>query len=198
MPKALKSAVVAATLAFGLGSANAQGTNVECQASGDVCQRVTAYVTANVKPWLSDPTVVNAIDAQNAESAKLKNVDIDRLDIGWTERSDKKLIDSKMNNPLSTFLRQKKEAGKEVIFEIFVFDNKGLNVGETDLTQDYLQGDEAKYWKTYGVGPDAIFVDKVAKDGGKNISQASLTIKDPKTGKAIGAVTVGIDVDNLK
>jgi hypothetical protein len=48
------------------------------------------------------------------------------------------------------------------------------------------------------VDPDAIFVDKVEKDGGKNVSQASLAIKDPTTGKAIGAVTVGIDVDKLK
>lgn len=128
----------------------------------------------------------------------MTNVDIDKADIAWTDRSDKKLIDSKMNNEISTFLRTKKEGGNGVIFEILIFDNKGLNVGETDLTQDYNQGDEAKYWKTFGVGPDAIFVDKVGKDGGRNISQASLAIKDPKTGAAIGAVTVGIDVDKLK
>ena len=79
-----------------------------------------------------------------------------------------------------------------------MFDAKGLNVGQTDLTQDFNQGDEAKYWKTYQVGPDAIFVDKVEKDGGKNVSQASLAIKDPTTGKAIAAVTIGIDVDTLK
>jgi hypothetical protein len=66
------------------------------------------------------------------------------------------------------------------------------------LTQDFNQGDEPKYWKTYQVGPDAIFVDKVEKDHDRNISQASLTIKDSVSGQAIGAVTVGIDVDKLK
>lgn len=65
------------------------------------------------------------------------------------------------------------------------------------MTQDCDQGDEAKYWKTYGAGPDAIWVDRVGKDGGKNVSQVSLTIKDPATGQAIGAATVGIDVDKL-
>jgi hypothetical protein len=158
---------------------------------------VTDYVRANVKPWLSDPIVVNAVKAQNVESAKLTNYQINKLDNGWIDRS-KQLIDSKMNNELSTFLRKKKEGANGVIFEIFVFDNKGLNVGQTDLTQDFNQGDEAKYWKTYQVGPDAIFVDKVEKDHDKNISQASLTIKDPATGQAIGAVTVGVDVDKLK
>ena len=108
-----------------------------------------------------------------------------------------------MNNPLSTLLKKKMDAinaaANGAVLEIFVFDKKGLNVGETDLTEDYNQGDEAKYWKTYGVGPDAMFVDDVGPDGGlPDISQASLTIKDPTTGKAIGAMTVGVNVDKLK
>jgi hypothetical protein len=159
---------------------------------------VTDYVTTNVRPWLADPIVVDAVRAQNTANAKLSSYEINKLDNAWMDRSAKDLIDSRMNNELSTFLRKKKDAANGVIFEIFVFDSKGLNVGETDLTQDYNQSDEAKYWKSYGVGADAIFVDKVGKDGGRNISQASLTIKDPSTGQPIGAVTVGIDVDMLK
>ncbi len=190
MGKYLKFAVVAAALTFGSGTVTAQ--------EAAHVKPVTAYVLANIKPWLSDAIVVNTVNAQNVANAKLKNYEINKLDNGWIDRSDKKLIDLKMNNELSTFLRKKKEAGKGTIFEIFIFDNKGLNVGQTDLTQDFNQGDEAKYWKTYQVGPDAIFVDNVERDHDKNISQASLTIKDPATGKAIGAVTVGIDIDKLK
>lgn len=193
-----KITTVAAGLALGAGTASAQGTHVECRASESVCQGVLAYVTANVKPFLSDPVVVNAVKAQDMEHAKINNVEIDKADIGWTERTDKQLIDSKMNNPLSEFLRKKKAAGDGIIFEIFIYDSKGLNVGETDLTQDYYQGDEAKYWKTYGTAPNAIFIDKVEKDHGTNVSQASLTVTDPQSGNAIGAVTVGIDVDKLK
>lgn len=190
MGKFMRLTAIAAALALGLGAAAiGQDSHVK---------PVTDYVVANVKPWLSDPIVVNAVKAQNVESAKLTNYDINKLDNGWIDRFDKRLIDSKMNNELSAFLRKKKEAANGVIFEIFVFDNKGLNVGQTDLTQDFNQGDEAKYWKTYQVGPDAIFVDKVERDHDKNISQASLTIKDPASGQAIGAVTVGIDVDKLR
>jgi hypothetical protein len=189
MVKALTLMVSAVALALALGMAVAQEAHVK---------PVTDYVIANVKPWLSDAIVVNAIKAQNVETAKLKDIEINKLDIGWMDRSNKQLIDSKMNNELSAFLRKKKEAANGTIFEIFVFDMRGLNVGQTDLTQDYNQGDEAKYWKTYPVGPDAIFVDKVSKDGGKNVSQVSLTIKEPATGQAIGAVTVGVDVDKLQ
>jgi hypothetical protein len=197
MRKYMKLAIVSAVLAFGPSSAMSQGYTPSPQDAPHV-KRVTAYALANIKPFLSDPVVVNAVKAQNAANAKLKSYEINKLDNGWMDRSAKELIDSKMNNELSTFLRKKKEAANGVIFEIFVVDEKGLNVGETDLTQDYNQGDEAKYWKSYGAGPDAIWVDKVGKDGGKNVSQVSLTIKDPATGKAIGAVTVGIDVDKLK
>jgi hypothetical protein len=187
--KYIKLALLIAALPWGLSVATAQETHVK---------PVTDYVVANVRPWLSAPVVVNAIKFQNIAYANLTNYEINKLDNGWIDRSDKKLIDSKMNNELASFLQTKKEGENGVIVEIFVFDAKGLNVGQTDLTQDFNQSDEAKYWKTYQVGPDAIFVDKVEKDGGKNVSQASLAIKDPITGKAIGAVTVGIDVDKLK
>ena len=172
-------------------------TQVQCQVNDAICHRVAAYVIEHIGAWAADPTVISAIKAQNVTNAKLTNLTIDKLDIGWIERSDKTLIDSKMNNDLSTFLRLKKQAGLGVVFEIFVFDQLGLNVGQTDMTQDYNQGDEAKYWKSFMVGPGAMFVDQVGKDGGRDISQASLTITDPVTGKPIGAMTVGIDVDQL-
>ncbi len=191
MSKHTKCAVMAVSLIF--------AANAAMAAEDARLKKVEDYVVANIKPWLGDPKVVDAVKAQNVVDSKLKSADIDKMDIGWLERTDKKLIDSRMNNDLSTFLRKKKEALGNVVLEIFAFDNKGLNVGQTDLTEDYNQGDEAKYWKTYGVGPDAIFVDKIGPDGGKpNISQASLTIKDPVSGQAIGAVTVGIDVDQMK
>ena len=102
-----------------------------------------------------------------------------------------------MNNPLSTFLHTKKNMAPNAIFEIFVFDQMGLNVRQTDGTQDYYQGDEAKYWRTFMVGPGAIFIDQVGVDDNRNVAQANLTITNLATGKPIGAMTVGIDVDKL-
>lgn len=191
MAKYLKFAVAFAALAFAASAVAA--------AEDPRLKKVEDYVVANIKPWIGDAIVVDAVKAQNVAHDNIKSAEIDRLDIGWLERTDKKLIDSKMNNELSTFLTKKKASLGDVILEIFVFDKKGLNVGETDLTEDYNQGDEAKYWKTFKVGPDAIFIDKIEPDGGRpNISQASLTIKDPATGMAIGAMTVGVDVDKMK
>jgi hypothetical protein len=60
-----------------------------------------------------------------------------------------------------------------------------------------MQGDEAKFQKTFLVGPDAVFIDAAEPDDKVNVAQANMSIKDPKLNKAIGAVTIGIEVDRL-
>jgi hypothetical protein len=158
---------------------------------------VREYVEKNIRPWLSEPIVIDAIKAQNQQHAHITIVEINRLDAGFIEGTDKKLIESKRNNPLAKFLLDKKAAAGGVIFEIFIVDNKGLNVAQTDPTLDYMQGDEAKFQKTFLVGPEAVFIDAAEPDDGVNVAQANMTIKDPKLNKAIGAVTIGVAVDRL-
>jgi hypothetical protein len=159
---------------------------------------VRDFVEKTIRPWLADPILTGAIEAQNERHAHITIAEIDKLDAGFIERTDKKLIYSTMNNPLATFLHDKKTAADGTIFEIFVMDNKGLNVAQTDPTLDYMQGDEAKFQKTFLAGPDAVFIDAVAPDDGVNVSQANMTIKSSKTGRAIGAVTIGVAVDKLQ
>lgn len=158
---------------------------------------VREYVEKNVRPWLSDPVVVDAINAQNEAHAHITIVEINKLDAAFIERTDKQLLESTRKNPLAAFLLEKKAAAGGLIFEIFVVDNKGLNVAQTDPTLDYMQGDEAKFQKTFLVAPDAVFIDAVAPDDGVNVAQANMTIRDPRLNKAIGAVTIGVAVDRL-
>jgi hypothetical protein len=165
-------------------------------------KQVEAYVKSNLISWLSDKTVIDAIKAQNAKNASLTQPDIDKLDKQWRAEVDaaqKPLIESVMKNELSAFLAKKKAESKGIITEVFVMDDKGLNVGQSDVTSDYWQGDEAKWQKTYPIGPDAMFFDKVEQDESTQAlqMQVSVSIKDPETGKAIGAITFGINVDQL-
>jgi uncharacterized protein YcfL len=211
LKKAKYAALVATMMLTGLASTQATETGTQYDHAGNLVsgvvmtstgdprlKEVEAYVTVHIKPWLSDPLIVKMVNAQNADTNKLKQAQIDTLDIAWLERSDPHLINAKMNNELSTFLRKKRDELKDVVMEIFIYDDLGLNVGQTDLTEDYNQGDETKYWKSFGSGPDGMVVEKIKPDGGRpHISQASLAIKDPATGKAIGAVTIGIDYDGL-
>ena len=94
------------------------------------------------------------------------------------------------------FLRGIKAASNGVITEIFVMDNKGLNVGQTNGTGDYMQGDEAKWKETYLLSAHAVFIDEVEEEDGINIAQTSLTVARDN-GFSLGAVTIGINVDAL-
>ncbi|MFT6642014.1 MAG: hypothetical protein ACJAUZ_003018, partial [Flavobacteriaceae bacterium] len=64
---------------------------------------------------------------------------------------------------------------------------------------DIWQGEEGKYKKSFLVGPGAVFVDEVEFDESTQSyqSQVNATIVDPNSGKAIGAVSVGLDMNVL-
>ncbi len=162
----------------------------------------TDFANSTVKQWISNDTVISAIKAQNAKHAGLSQSDIDNMDKDWRSQTDagsKPMIDAVLSNALSKFLRQQKDSTQGLVTEVFVMDNRGLNVGQSDVTSDYWQGDEAKWQKTYSAGPDAIFVDEVEMDESTQTfqSQVSMSIVDPATGEVIGAITVGINVDAL-
>jgi hypothetical protein len=160
------------------------------------------FAEQSVYSWLSDPIVITAIKAQNAKNAGLSQADIDELDKQWraeTSGSGGKMIEGVIQNELSGFLRQKKDQGEGLMTEIFIMDDKGLNVGQSDVTSDFWQGDEAKWQKTYPAEPKAIFVDDVEMDESTQRfqTQISIAITDPSTGENIGAVTIGVDAENL-
>lgn len=177
------------------------------EAKGDPRQVAAAeYVVKHVKPFINDAMIVSAVKARNAEMHKLRQQQLDQMDIVWLDRTDPYLIDSRMNNKLSEWLRKKENevnggpGGAKVgpVQEIFVNDDLGFNVAETDLTHDMNQGDETKYWKSVGNGPDGMVAEKVHKDDiFPHISQVSIAIKDPATGQSIGFATIGINVDKL-
>lgn len=163
---------------------------------------VTEYINANVAPWLVDPVIVSAIKDQNAAHAALSQADIDTLDGQWraeVEAGTRPMIDKVLGAEISKFLAAKQQEAGGMITEVFIMDNRGLNVGQSDVTSDYWQGDEAKWQKSYGAGAGAVFVDEVEKDESTQTlqTQASVAITDPSTNEVIGAVTIGIDVGGL-
>ncbi len=160
------------------------------------------FASGTVKGWIAEPVLIEAVKAQNAETAGYDAAKIEALDQQWraeTGSASSPMIETVLSNELSQWLDQVKQQQGGLVTEIFVMDAKGLNVGQSDVTSDYWQGDEAKFQETYPVGPDAIFVDEVEKDESTQMfqSQVSMTVVDPASGAAIGAITVGINVDAL-
>ncbi len=160
------------------------------------------FASSTVTGWISNPMVIEAVKAQNDKHAALSQGEIDKLDKQWraeTSSSDRPLIDAVLAKALSKFLDKVKNGTQGLVTEVFVMDNKGLNVGQSDVTSGYWQGDEAKWKKTYLAGPDALFIDEVEQDESTQTfqSQLSMSIADPATGEVIGSITVGVNVDAL-
>lgn len=177
-------------------------TPLAAQAEEPHVAPIRDYVELDVKSWLTDPAVVGAINKQNEMNSALTEDEIIALDNKWraeTEAASKPMIDGILGNALSSFLSEKQEDSGGLISEVFIMDAKGLNVGQSNETSDYWQGDEAKWQKTFLEGPDALFVDEVEVDDSTDAlqSQASISITDPATGKVIGAITLGINLDAL-
>jgi hypothetical protein len=161
---------------------------------------VAEFIDESVRPWLDEPAILNAIIAQNAAHAGLSQAEIDDLDARWRSelsRADRPMIEAQLSNPLSLYLKGRQRAAEGLITEIFVMDNRGLNVGQSDITSDYWQGDEAKWQKSFRTGH--LHIDEPDRDDSTQLmqSQASLPIRDPASGAVIGAITVGVNLDAL-
>lgn len=171
-------------------------------AENEYAAKMKKTLETMVRPVLADPALVAAIKEQNTRNAGLTPADIDRLDKQWraeVKQGGGPLVNESMAKPVSRMLIGKVKMSNGVLSEMFVMDNKGLNVAQAAPTTDYFQGDEPKWQKTYPLGPDVVFVDQVDFDQSSNVFQAqiSTTIVDPATGQAIGAVTVGMNVEKL-
>lgn len=199
----MSKSILAKVFLAAAGLAAIATTHSAAFAAEDHVAAIRRDVIPQVRGWLTDAKVVSAVNSQNIRHSSLGQNDVDRLDSQWraeTSSSNRKLIDAVLSNELSGYLGDVKNSAGGLYTEIFVMDNKGLNVGQSDVTSDYWQGDEDKWKKTYLAGPDAVFIDDVEFDESTQTFQAqlSLPVVDPSTGETIGAVTVGVNVELLQ
>ena len=156
-----------------------------------------------VRTWAAAPTVHLILRAQNERNRDLTEERILELDKQWraeTKAADQPIIAQLIGNPLSQYLLQIQARSLGLYSEIFVIDSKGLNVGQSSITTDYWQGDEAKWQKTFAVGPNAVFIDEVEfhEETRTHRAQVNLTIVDPETQKPTGSITVEVNLDELR
>lgn len=157
---------------------------------------------ADVRTWLDNPVVAISLNAQNKKYATISQSEVDELDKQWRaerESDDQPLIAAILSSPLSNYLTQIQAASGGLWTEIFVMDAKGLNVGQSSITSDFWQGDEAKFQKTFMQGSDAVFVDDPEFNEGSKTWRAQLnfTLTD-SSGKPVGAVTVEYNLTELE
>jgi hypothetical protein len=154
----------------------------------------------DIRAWADTPVVHLTIEERNRKNAALDQAKIDALDKQWRaerEATDQPLITAVLSNPLSGYLTRIQARSLGLYSEIFVMDNKGLNAGQSSVTSDYWQGDEAKWQKTFLVAPDAMFIDKPEFDKASGTWRAQINLTLAKEGQAVGSLTAEINLTEL-
>jgi hypothetical protein len=157
---------------------------------------------AGIRDWVASPVVLLTLEDRNRRNAALLQDQIDALDQQWRkerESDDQPLITAVLSSPLSSYLTKIQARSLGLYSEIFVIDSKGLNAGQSAITSDYWQGDEAKFQKTFLVGPNALFVDEPEFNEETQTwrAQVNLSIVDEQ-GELIGAATIEVNLTELQ
>ncbi len=160
-------------------------------------------INDELNPLLNNSALITAIEEQNRKNKTLSQADIKKLDNQWRKESkseNRPLIDATLSHTVSRYLHNFKEASAGLYTEIFVMDNKGLNVAQSDVTSDYWQGDEDKWLKTYPLGKDAIHIGEIVIDESSQEVQVQLSvaISDHSRNQVIGAITIGVNLLNYQ
>ena len=170
---------------------------VEARAEGNRDVLVAAlnqHIVPKIREWAQHPVALMTLKAQNKRHAGLTEEKIIEMDKKW--RDVQPLIAQLFGSPLSSYLTRIQAGSLGLYSEIFVMDAVGLNVGLSSVTSDYWQGDEGKWQKTFKVAPDAVFIDEAEMHEKTNTRriQVNMTIADPATNEAMGAITVEINL----
>lgn len=142
------------------------------------------------------PSLIAAVKAQNNQ--KMDLTEIKSRDEKWrkTDGLDD-FMKSLLENDAAKALYEI-ESSKPYYLEIFLMDNQGANVAMTNKTGDYWQGDEAKWKESFKAGKGDIHFGDVEFDESAQayLVQVSVPVMDGPT--AIGALTIGINLDEFE
>jgi len=152
-------------------------------------------VIPEIKAIAAKPEVIAAVKAQNAKSLTLDT--IKATDSKWIAAAGglpeaKAMIESATSKALLAA-----EKAKPYFTETILTDNQGANVAISAMTSDYWQGDEPKFVKAWADGKGDDYIARAKKDesSGAVVSQVSVPVMDG--GKAIGTLTIGVNVQAL-
>lgn len=146
----------------------------------------------------ADPMLAGAIMQSNERYAGITSSEIDALDQRW-RNDDMDLINPYMDHVLSHRLRRYVKDYDGVFTEMFVINQKGLNVGMSHKTGDFLQGDEAQFQVAFNNGEGGLYVRDPYYDEDMGMVQimTALPVKSYIDGSVIGTVSMAINPNKI-
>jgi hypothetical protein len=153
-----------------------------------------------VEELAAEPKVIDAVKASNEEHKDTTTSEILRLDEKWraTEGLDD-FIKAFMTNACAQLFMNFQDAN-DGFSEVFVTDEHGLIVAETNKTSDYHQADEDWWVDAYNDGAGKSYHGLIEYDESAMSESISVyvPVRDPETGKAIGVIKAVCDITIIK
>jgi hypothetical protein len=161
---------------------------------------IEELVTSEMKIWANKDIIVNAIKSQNDKNKDISIADMKILDNKWTgeKRMLKRPLAIKvLSTELSGFLKTIQDESDGLYTEIIVMDNKGMNVGQSVMSQNYWQGDQPKWEKIFPTKSYSTYISDLHFDDNTELFQVEVSFLLMSDEEPIGVVYAGIDVERL-
>jgi len=153
-----------------------------------------------LKNLATNPQIIEIIKRFNEKNQEISISDILKDDKKWKEtKGIDDFIKPFIINECAQFLVEFQEQYDEFP-EIFITDENGLIVGETNKTSDYYQADEQWWIKAYNNGIGRIYFGEIEYDESAHAEAISIYIPvmDSQYNKAIGVIKAVCDITAIK
>lgn len=196
MSKATPTKEICTTIALLLASATASAEIPQTAALAALPSSLVAEIPAMQNDWGKNPVIISMVKAHNNKNITLS--DIQELDSQWRATSGlASFMLPYFDNPAVEALSDL-ESDADYVMESFVMGNQGGVVAATNKTSDYWQGDEAKFTESYASGSGRVHVGDVEFDDSAQAYLVQISVPVISEGSAIGAITIGVNIDDFE
>lgn len=164
-----------------------------CAFDEPIPRSLKAFTEETLSGLGKNPVIVREVVLRNSDGTSEEDIKV--RDNEWqSEDGVNRFMLDLMSNDCALVLHDF-ESRHPYVVESFVTDRWGANVGQTEKTSDYWQGDEAKFTESYHNGRGAIYYGEVEFDSSSNeiVVQVSVPVMNANT--AIGTITFSISLD---
>ncbi len=170
--------------------------------------RIDSYATerlVDVINFADDASFKSAMESSNAEFSKMKDPEqyVNKMNAEWTsvQTQDitpfmKTLIDNQPSNQLREISKSENTLFNGIVYsEIFITNEYGANVAETDKTTDYKQSDET-WWQE--ARKNGVYIGGIEYDNSsKTIAFSVAKRVDDSNGNFLGVVKAAVNVEQV-
>jgi len=185
-----------ASAVLALASHSVQAETPQSAALAALPSSLAMEIETMQETWGKHPDIIAAVRQHNAKNISLS--EIKELDEKW--RATSGLADFMMpyfDNPGVAALSEL-ESDADYVLESFIMGNQGGVVSATNKTSDYWQGDEAKFTESYAAGKGQLHLGDVEFDDSAQAYLVQVSVPVISGDQAIGAITIGVNIDDFE